>query len=53
LTGPTGIWLLQTLLLDAMTTYTGRGGLTTALRIKLTEVFYVPWVQQWFSILRS
>jgi hypothetical protein len=36
-----------------MTTYTGRGGLTTALWIKLTEVFYAPGVRQWFSILRS
>jgi hypothetical protein len=23
------------------------------LRIKLTEVLYVPWISQWFSILRS
>jgi hypothetical protein len=36
-----------------MTTYIGRGGLATTLRIKLTEVFYVPRVWQWFSILRS
>jgi hypothetical protein len=36
-----------------MTTYMGRGGLTTALSIKLTEVFYVPTIRQWFSILRS
>jgi hypothetical protein len=34
-------------------TYTGRGGLATVLRIKLTEVVYVAWIRQWFSILRS
>jgi hypothetical protein len=36
-----------------MATYTGRGGLTTTLSIKIMEVFYVPRVCQWFSILRS
>jgi hypothetical protein len=45
--------LFHALLLEAMTIYTGRGGLSTALRIKLTEVFYVPEVRQWFSILYS
>jgi hypothetical protein len=34
-------------------TYTRRGGLTTVLRIKLTEVLYAPWIRQWFSILHS
>jgi hypothetical protein len=34
-------------------TYTARGGLTVVLRIKLTEVLYVSWIRQWFSILRS
>jgi hypothetical protein len=34
-------------------TYTRRGGLTTVLRIKLTEVLYVPWIRHRFSILRS
>jgi hypothetical protein len=33
--------------------YTRRGSLIIVLRIKLTEVLYVPWVVQWFSILRS
>jgi hypothetical protein len=36
-----------------MTTYTGRGTLTAVLRVKLSEVFYVPRVRQWFSIIRS
>jgi hypothetical protein len=27
--------------------------LATALRIKLTEVLYVPWAWHWFSLLRS
>jgi hypothetical protein len=36
-----------------MTTYMIRVGLTTTLRIKLTEVFYVPGVWYLFSILRS
>jgi hypothetical protein len=34
-------------------TYTGRGGLTDVLRIKLTEVLYISWIRQWFSILLS
>jgi hypothetical protein len=36
--------LFQALLLDAMTTYTGRGSLAATLRTKLMEVFYVPGV---------
>jgi hypothetical protein len=36
-----------------MTIYTGKNGLTAAVRIKLTEVLYVPWIWQWCSILRS
>jgi hypothetical protein len=36
-----------------MTTYTGRGGLATALRIKLMEVLSIPRIWQWFSILHS
>jgi hypothetical protein len=36
-----------------MTTYTGRDSLAAALRIKLTELFYVRGVWQWFSILHS
>jgi hypothetical protein len=40
--GPTGAWLFQAMLLDAMTTYMVRGSLAATLRIKLTEVFYVP-----------
>jgi hypothetical protein len=50
---PTGAWLFQALLLDATISYTGRGGLAAALSIKLTEVFYVPRVRQWFPILHS
>jgi hypothetical protein len=34
-------------------TYTRSCSLATVLRIKLTKVLYVPWVMQWFSILRS
>jgi hypothetical protein len=34
-------------------TYTRRGGLATVLRIKLTDVIFVIWIRQWFSILRS
>jgi hypothetical protein len=34
-----------------MTIYIGRNGRAAALRIKLTEVFYVPWIWQWCSIL--
>jgi hypothetical protein len=34
-------------------TYTRRGGLTAVLRIKLTDVLYVPWIRRWFSILLS
>jgi hypothetical protein len=34
-------------------TYIGRGGLTAVLRIKLTDVLYVSWIRQWFSILHS
>jgi hypothetical protein len=45
--------LFQAFLLDTMTTYTGRSGLTTILRVKLTEVLYVLRVWHWFSILRS
>jgi hypothetical protein len=41
---PAGAWLFQALLLDTMTIYTGKGGPATALRIKLTEVLYVPWI---------
>jgi hypothetical protein len=40
--GPTGAWLFQPLLLDAMTIYTGKSGPSTALRIKLTEELYIP-----------
>jgi hypothetical protein len=36
-----------------MTTYIGMNGPTTELRIKLTEVLYIPRVRQWFSILPS
>jgi hypothetical protein len=36
-----------------MTTYKGMSGLSTVLRIKLMEVFYIPRVRQWFSILHS
>jgi hypothetical protein len=42
--GLTGAWLFQELLLDVMTTYTRRGSLATALRIKLMKVFYVSGV---------
>jgi hypothetical protein len=34
-----------------MIIYTGRNSLTAALRIKLLEVLYVPWIWQWCSIL--
>jgi hypothetical protein len=34
-------------------TYTRKYGLTIVLRIKVIEVFYVPWIRQWFSILCS
>jgi hypothetical protein len=51
--GPARVWLFQALLLDAMTTYIGRSGLTAALRVKLIEVLYVPWICQWLSILHS
>jgi hypothetical protein len=51
--GPTRVWLFQALLLDTMTTYTRRNNLTDVLRIKLTEVLYVPRIWQWFSILYS
>jgi hypothetical protein len=34
-----------------MTIYTGKNGLTAALRIKLAEVLYVPWIWHWCSIL--
>jgi hypothetical protein len=34
-------------------TYTRRGSLADLLRIKLTEVLYVPWVVKRFSIVRS
>jgi hypothetical protein len=44
--------LFQALLLDAMIIYTGKNGLAAVLRIKLTEVFYVPWIWLWCSILR-
>jgi hypothetical protein len=36
-----------------MTTYTGKGDPTAALRVKLTEMLYVSWIWQWCSILRS
>jgi hypothetical protein len=36
-----------------MTIYTGKNGLTAALRIKLMEVLYIPWIWQRCSILRS
>jgi hypothetical protein len=45
--------LFQALLLDAMTIYIGKNSLAAALRIKIMEVFYVPWIRQWCSILRS
>jgi hypothetical protein len=34
-----------------MTIYTGKNGLALAIRIKLMEVFYVPWIWHWCSIL--
>jgi hypothetical protein len=34
-----------------MVIYTGRNGLTVALRIKLKDVLYIPWIRQWCSIL--
>jgi hypothetical protein len=37
--------LLQALLLDTMVIYTGRNGLTAALRIKLKEMLFVPWIR--------
>jgi hypothetical protein len=49
---PTRAYLFQALLLGAMTIYTGKSGLTTALRVKLTEVLYVPRIRQWCLILR-
>jgi hypothetical protein len=52
-TDPTRVWLFQALLLDAMTVYTGKSGPAAALRIKLTEVLYVPWIWQWCSMLCS
>jgi hypothetical protein len=36
-----------------MTIYIGKNSLATTLRIKLTEVLYVPWIWQWYSILLS
>jgi hypothetical protein len=42
--------LFQALFLDADNLYR-KNGLTAALRIKLTEVLYVPWIWQWCSIL--
>jgi hypothetical protein len=36
--------LFQALLLDAMIIYTGKDSLTVALRIKLTELLYIPWI---------
>jgi hypothetical protein len=36
-----------------MATYTGRVGFTITQRIKLTYLFYVLRVRQWFTILRS
>jgi hypothetical protein len=36
-----------------MAIYLGRSDLATALRVKLIEVLYVPWIRQWFSILLS
>jgi hypothetical protein len=33
--------------------YIQEGGLAIVRRLKLTEVLYVPWIRQWFSILRS
>jgi hypothetical protein len=41
---PTGVWLFQALLLDAMTIYAGKSDPTAALRIKLAKVLYVPWI---------
>jgi hypothetical protein len=38
------VWFSQALILDAMTTYIGRSGLTAALRVKLMEVLYVLWI---------
>jgi hypothetical protein len=40
--GPTGAWLFQALVLDAMTIYTGKSDSVAALRIELTDVLYVP-----------
>jgi hypothetical protein len=50
---PTRVLLFQALLLDAMAIYIGKTGLTAALKIKLTEVLYVPWIWYWCSILLS
>jgi hypothetical protein len=47
--GPAGAWLNPALLLGTME---GMTSLATALRIKLTEVLYVPWAWHWFSLLR-
>jgi hypothetical protein len=42
--GPTRVQLFQALFLYAMTLYTGKNGLAAALRIKLMDVLYVPWI---------
>jgi hypothetical protein len=36
-----------------MIIYTGKNGLTAALRLKLTEVLYISWIWKWCSILHS
>jgi hypothetical protein len=33
--------------------YRGMSSLATALRIKLTDVLYVPWAWHWFALLCS
>jgi hypothetical protein len=48
--GPVGAWLNPALLPDTMA-IRGMSSLATALRIKLTEVHYVPWARHWFSLL--
>jgi hypothetical protein len=37
---------------QALWQYRGMSSLATSLRIKLTEVLYVPWARHWFSLLR-
>jgi hypothetical protein len=50
---PTEAWLFQALLLDSMTIYTGKSSPAATLRIKLTDVLYIPWIWQRCSILCS